>query len=151
MNRCIGRRSFLRSGAATAAGLGVGPHAFVYGSQESPMTAYNEQAREIPVVEHADVVVCGGGPAGLAAAIAAARAGATTRLLEVGGCLGGVWTAGLLSWILDSGNKSGLMREILDGLESRGALAAYGGSMGYDVEQMKLLVETMCLDAGVKI
>ncbi len=115
------------------------------------MTAYNEQAREIPVVEHADVVVCGGGPAGLAAAIAAARAGATTRLLEVGGCLGGVWTAGLLSWILDSGNKSGLMREILDGLESRGALAAYGGSMGYDVEQMKLLVETMCLDAGVKI
>jgi hypothetical protein len=72
-------------------------------------------------------------------------------LLEVNGCLGGVWTAGLLSWILDSGNKPGIMQEILSGLQNRGATARYGGSVGYDVEQMKVLLEEMCLDAGVQI
>ena len=53
------------------------------------------------------------GPAGIAAAIAAARLGASTRLIESNGCLGGVWTARLLSWILDASNKTGLMQEIL--------------------------------------
>ena len=65
------------------------------------------------------------GRPGVAAALAAARNGAHTRLIEVGGCLGGVWTAGLLSWILDAGNKAGLMREIVARLgpaRRRGAL-----------------------------
>ena len=115
------------------------------------MKQFREAARDIPIAEEADVVVCGAGPAGVAAAIAAARAGATTRLLEANGCLGGTWTAGLLSWIIDSGNKRGVMREILGRLNERGASAKYGGSVGYDVEQMKLLLEEMCLGAGVKM
>ena len=115
------------------------------------MATFREPAREIPIVEDAQVVVCGSGPAGAAAAIAAARAGARTRLLEANGCLGGVWTAGLLSWILDSGDKTGLMKEILAELEARKASARYGGSVGYDVEKMKRLLEDLCLRAGVRV
>ena len=115
------------------------------------MKQYHEPARDVPIVEEADVLVCGGGPAGIAAAIAAARSGAKTRLIEANGCLGGTWTAGLLSWILDSGGKPGLMQEILAKLKASGASRRYGGSVGYDVEGMKRLLDAMCLEAGVRI
>ena len=65
----------------------------------------------------ADVVVYGSTPGGFCAAIAAARTGASVQLIELAGCLGGVWTAGLLSWIIDSKDKPGIMQEITD--ESR--------------------------------
>ncbi|MEI6493260.1 MAG: FAD-dependent oxidoreductase, partial [Verrucomicrobiota bacterium] len=55
----------------------------------------HESALDTIVSGDADVIVCGGGPAGIGAALAAARNGAKTRLIEVNGCLGGVWTAGL--------------------------------------------------------
>ncbi len=147
----IDRRVFLKASAAAAVALPGSSSAVTAASKESPMTSFREAARDVPVVERADVVVCGGGPAGVAAAIAAARAGAKTRLLEVNGCLGGVWTAGLLSWILDAGNKSSWMKTLLAELHRRGASKAYGGSIGYDVEQMKLLLEETCVAAGVKI
>lgn len=111
------------------------------------MPIHTEPARDLPVVETAEVVVCGGGPAGVAAAVAAGRAGASVRLLEVHGCLGGVWTAGQLSWILDHANKTGIMTEILADLEARGARRMNA----YDIEQMKLLLEQKCLEAGVKV
>lgn len=58
-----------------------------------------EPARQVPVYGHADVLVVGGGPAGCAAAIAAARTGADTVLLERYGHLGGLSTGGLVCWI----------------------------------------------------
>lgn len=118
------------------------------------MQTFFESEREIPLVEETDVVVCGGGPAGVCAALAAARAGAQTRLIEVHGCLGGVWTAGALSWIIDSANKPGIMAEITAELERRGARATRvpnGKNYAYDVEAMKLLLDEMCLEAGVDV
>ncbi|MBN2308736.1 MAG: FAD-dependent oxidoreductase [Candidatus Hydrogenedentes bacterium] len=114
------------------------------------MEVYEEPAQEVPIEPEADVVVSGGGPAGVAAAVTAARLGAKTRLIEVNGCLGGVWTAGLLSWILDASNKGGIMAEILAELDRRGALAHYERKC-YDPEAMKLLLDQMCLDAGVTV
>ena len=67
--------------------------------RQSPDNCITEEKRDIPVRASVDVVVCGAGPAGVVAAIEAARAGASTLLVENNGCLGGVWTAGLLSWI----------------------------------------------------
>src|SRR5437868_5904000 len=69
---------------------------------------FSETARDIPVAGRSDVLVVGGGPAGIGAALAAARAGAKTQLIETAGCLGGVWTAGMLTKIIDGNNKGGI-------------------------------------------
>ena len=152
----IGRRGFLQTGAAAAAALALDSVAASAAAGPSDQPTYREPARNVPVVDDSDVVVCGAGPAGVCAAVAAARAGATTRLLEVNGCLGGVWTAGLLSWLLDVDNKPGLMREIIERLRQLGAEAGYpeyspSRAVGYRPEPMKLLLEQMCVEAGVKV
>ncbi|WP_082553521.1 FAD-dependent oxidoreductase [Altererythrobacter sp. Root672] len=58
-----------------------------------------EDAREIDIYHQCDVVVIGGGPAGCAAAWAAAKAGADVTLVERYNCLGGLSTGGLVMWI----------------------------------------------------
>ncbi len=60
---------------------------------------YTEPARQIPVYGEYDVVVAGGGPAGFAAAVSAARAGAKTLLIERFASLGGTVTASLMAKI----------------------------------------------------
>jgi ribulose 1,5-bisphosphate synthetase/thiazole synthase len=63
------------------------------------MSTYYEKGRNLPVYSSLDVVVAGGGVAGFAAAVAAARSGAKTLLLERNGVIGGVATSGLMvSW-----------------------------------------------------
>lgn len=61
--------------------------------------AYREAARDVPVYHQCDVLVVGGGPAGTAAALSAARAGADVVLLERYNHLGGLSTGGLVIWI----------------------------------------------------
>ena len=68
-------------------------------AQAGGQAGFVEPSRSLPVDDWADVIVCGGGPAGVAAATAAARAGKKVRLFELRGCLGGVWTAGLLTYL----------------------------------------------------
>lgn len=55
-----------------------------------------QPARELTVMSTTDVLVVGGGPAGFAAAVAAARTGAKVALIERYGCLGGLWSGGLV-------------------------------------------------------
>lgn len=117
---------------------------------EAAPSGLREPARDLPVRPAADVVVCGGGPAGVAAAISAARNGAKTLLLEQHGCLGGIWTAGLLSWILDHKNKTGLMQEIFARLGKHGGRALTNEN-GYDPEVMKWVLEELCTEASVEI
>lgn len=136
----MNRRNFLRASTLGAAG--------VAGSTAAPSNVYREPAREIPIEDTADVIVCGAGPAGVAAAISAARTGARTRLFDVHGCLGGIWTAGLLSNIIDCLDKGGIMDEILAGLKKMGAQI---DGPRYDTEAMKLLLDRMTAEAGVKI
>ena len=56
-----------------------------------------EISKQVPIVGNYDVVVCGGGPAGFIAAIAAARSGAKTAVVEQYGFLGGMATMGLVT------------------------------------------------------
>ena len=114
----------------------------------------DETVRQTPVCGIYDVIVCGGGPAGVAAAVAAARNHAKTLLIENNGCLGGIWTAGALSWIIDHENKPGLMPEIMLRISERGfrAVKADGaGTSCCDPEGMKNILDELCLDAGVDI
>lgn len=77
------------------------------------MNTIIEGTREIPVIYEADVLVCGGGPAGVGAALRAARLGAKTMLVEMQDCLGGVATAGMMShWGGRSSSK--IMQEIFN-------------------------------------
>ena len=155
MDERLGRRGFLKAAAAAASLGSGGACAGRGGPAAGSARVYRQPAMDVPVVEETDVVVCGAGPAGVAAAVAAARAGARTRLLEVNGCLGGIWTAGLLCWILDSRTKGGLMKEIAEELVRRGEGFRPGGggedALGYDVEVMKRLLEDLCGRGGVRI
>lgn len=139
------RRAFLHT--ALGGALVVPPLA----SGGEATAGFHEPARTLELRDDADVIVCGAGPAGIAAAITAARAGARTRLFEVHGCLGGVWTAGLLTYIFDF-DKPGLTREIVRRLDERGARRSKNPSrFVYEPEEMKILLEEMCLAAGVKV
>ena len=60
------------------------------------MTTLSLTSRELPLDDSWDVIVAGGGPAGCAAAVAAAREGARTLLIEANGALGGMGTLGLV-------------------------------------------------------
>jgi len=112
-----------------------------------------EKEREVPLMGAYDVIVCGAGPSGVAAALASARTGASTLLIEAQGCLGGVWTAGHLCWIIDSGNKTGILREIINKLDEHNAIFRVfdtSKDFSYDPETMKYLLEEMCIESGVK-
>ncbi len=61
----------------------------------------HEPGREIPVAGEYDVVICGGGPTAMGAALAAAGEGAKTLAIERHAMLGGLWTAGLLNPLFD--------------------------------------------------
>src|SRR5215469_2479354 len=63
-----------------------------------PSKTVFEPAREVPVFAETDVLVVGGGPAGTAAAVAAARVGAEVLLAERYNHLGGLATGGLVIW-----------------------------------------------------
>ncbi|HCA28150.1 MAG TPA: FAD-dependent oxidoreductase, partial [Ruminococcaceae bacterium] len=86
---------------------------------------------ETPVAGTYDVIVAGGGPAGVGAALAAARAGVKTLLVEQYGFLGGMWTAGMVIPIWDWENKGGIMQEIIDRLTACGNTIYTGPLLGF--------------------
>ena len=110
-----------------------------------------EKQRCTPVCGEYDVIVCGGGPAGTAAALAAARQGASVMLLERNQCCGGIWTSGGMPWVLDHQNKTGILAEIRSLCLERGGLIHASGSLSMPPEKMKLLLEELLLAAGVRI
>ena len=110
------------------------------------MKTYLEQAREIPVIHEVDVIVAGGGPAGVGAALSSARLGLKTMLVEQAGDVGGVATTGLMShWT--GKTRGGIYEEILD--------ASMPGDGKWrqtiDPERLKTVLLSMLSEAGVII
>jgi ribulose 1,5-bisphosphate synthetase/thiazole synthase len=119
-------------------------------------------AKNIPIIMAADVVVCGGGPAGMIAAIAAARNGAKTILVERDGFLGGMATAGLVRGI--SGVRfekervvGGIPWEMILRMEKMGGAASDAGGRGIpydfpaDAEILKYAANEMVLESGAEL
>ena len=128
-----------------------------------------------PVIDEVDVLVCGGGPAGIAAALAARRSGALTMIVEQHGCLGGVATSGLIGTWFGGHSRDGaypviegIYKEIVDDLVASAAAlppthdtAGGGASSGYapwhkatvpfEFEAAKLLFDRLLSAEGVRI
>ncbi len=81
------------------------------------------RSEEIPIAGEFDVIVCGGGVAGVAAAACAARAGAQTLLLERSNILGGTATGTLMSLsVIPFNSVHGFPRELYQRIGERGGL-----------------------------
>ena len=130
---------------------------------------------DAPIVADVDVLVCGGGPAGIGAALAAARQGASTMIVEQQGCLGGVATSGLIGTWFGSYSRDGrypvvegIFKEIVDELVAQNAAkpptndpqggSAYSGyapwhkaTVPFEFEAAKRLFDRLALEAGVSL
>jgi len=130
---------------------------------------------DIRQIYHADVVVCGGGTAGIAAAVSAARSGVRTILVEAGPYLGGIATKGLVGPFMtctDISGKKRIIRGFFEEFVSR--MIAEGGAISpdncpggdsrsgyridghigvtpFDAECFKRTADSLCLEAGVKL
>jgi hypothetical protein len=102
--------------------------------------------------QSAEVLVAGGGMAGIAAAVAAARAGADVLLVERGGTLGGVATAGLNCSFMgvDRNIIGGILWEVLDRLKAQGG-SIEGLYTPFDPESFKTVALEMVSEAGVRL
>lgn len=168
------RRSFLQSSALGASGMmGVAaapsaaePGGREPGSQGPGAKATYEFRRSLPIEDGFDLVVAGGGPAGTAAAVCAARLGAKVVLLEAMGCLGGMGTSGLVTAFDPMANGErmlvgGLMREIVTTMHRRGFLAPHVTADFYSkrfhcwtpfkAEGYKLVLDELVKAAGVDV
>ena len=114
-------------------------------------------AQELEIAINADVIVAGGGSAGIAAAIASARNGAKTLLIEQGGCCGGMASRGLLTSIIcmtDGENilANGICREFVERIVKDMKLAETSYRwQNIHPESVKKIADQMLAEAGVKV
>ncbi len=116
--------------------------------------------RELTVLDSTDVLVVGGGPAGICAAIAASRTGAKVTLVERYGHFGGLWTGGLVLLVIGHIVKGGkqvcqgigeeMMRR-LDKLDGAIIDRRPGVAPTVDAEAVKYLMVEMVEEAGIRV
>lgn len=153
------RRSFIKlSGATATAALGPNwlPAAGVLPAKPGFVAV---PAREIPVLAEADVVVCGGGTAGISAACCAARHGVKVILLERWPSLGGMATNALVNiWHTSDRTKQVIHGFVQEAVERGGRfvrrMADYPKrpeTHEFDSTGMRMVFDRMLKDAGVRV
>ena len=163
------RRDFLKtSGAAVAGGLLLGGAPALSGCSSAAQSTDRDWGST-------DVLVVGGGPAGVCAAIAAARTGAKVTIVEQGNCLGGMATRGLVAPFMTCYDTTGevmvirgLFEEVVDRMVALGGAihpsqvragtpfsawitTGHDHLTPFDPETLKFVLDQMCSEAGVKI
>lgn len=127
-------------------------------STENYSSFYDEQSKSVPIFDECQVLVVGGGPSGIAAALAARRAGADTILLEKFGCFGGViTTVGMetIGWYRYEGtveSQGGI------GIEMERIATQMGGTIKWpyndsqclDADYFKIVADHLLTEAGVR-
>jgi succinate dehydrogenase/fumarate reductase flavoprotein subunit len=136
------RREFIQSSLATGLTLSS-----LQGISENENSSITENLKT-DIAGEFDTIVCGGGPAGFAAALSSARAGAKTCLIELQGFLGGIWTAGMLSHIIDYRNKEGIIKEVVNNVRLHNT-QIYPHL--FDPEAMKVILDDMCTHENIFI
>src|SRR5664279_817527 len=167
----ISRRTFISDSAfgafGVAAGIPIlsGTKTYADKVPESGTETYH-LSRQIPVEDEYDIVIAGGGPAGVAASISGARLGAKVLIIEATGCLGGMGTSGLVTAFDPMANGEellvgGIMREIVSKLYKRGFLGpderpeiynkAYLHWTPFNTEGYKLVLDDLVTEAGIDV
>ncbi|MEE0945470.1 MAG: FAD-dependent oxidoreductase [Acutalibacteraceae bacterium] len=97
-----------------------------------------------------DIIVCGGGPSGVSAAISAGRKGMKVLLVEKQNCLGGMWTSGYVCPLFDVVQDTPIINELVEELKSTDN---WGGFIGasFNYEFMKYFLEKKCIEVDVDI
>ena len=183
MSRKLSRRDLMRALGVSGLAAGLGgamparrawadpagrknapPGVRVDGSGLSPALVVDgkvvQPRRELPLLHKTDVLVVGGGPAGVTAAIAAKRAGAKVALVERYGHFGGLWTGGLVLLVIGhivTGKKQvcqGIGEEILQRLDKldRGIVNRRPGvNPTVDAEALKYVMVEMVVEAEIDV
>jgi len=112
------------------------------------------ESKSVPVVMEKDVIVVGGGTAGVIAAIAAARNGAETAIIEQFSCLGGSQTLALVSPLVGGGEHyfdtliTGIHQELVNRVKDIGE--EFDG-IWHNPETLKFLYEQVVMEEGIEI
>ena len=154
----ISRRDFVKMAGLAAAGalVGGGTPRAAKASERAGGDTIEYAGRQIPVLYDMDVCVVGGGPAGTAAAIHAARGGALTVLVERGVSLGGLAVLGCVYPFMDTlapDSDTPYVSEVKKRLRAHG-VEPYDGVTGqtwHNPETLALIYDEMCEDAGVNV
>ncbi len=159
----ISRRDLLKFAGITAAGAVLNSNKTVEAAEPPKQQNFNFNGAQIPTLLRADVCVVGGGPAGTAAAVTAARNGASVVLIEQGTVLGGLQTQGLVypamptrifnsdtPYIADL-NKRFAMHGINVSFTEEPKYANGGDAREYTPELLAFIYDELCADYKVNV